>query len=74
MALTPEKKMIKYVISDINSHLTGAKIERNSKNDIISRNGHRIKIIQPNLMIYVSFFPAEDALSNAMKIDITFSL
>ena len=33
------------------------------ENDCISRNGHRIKITQPNLMILVSFSSAENALS-----------
>ena len=39
----------------------------------ISKNGHRIKIIQPNLMILVSFSSAEEVLSNDVKIYHTFS-
>ena len=37
------------------------------ENDCISRNGHRIKITQPKLMILVSFSYAEVALSNDVK-------
>ena len=40
---------------------------------VFSRNGHRIKITQPNLMILVSFSSGEDALSNDVKIYHTFS-
>ena len=42
------------------------------ENDRIFRNGHRIKITQPNLMILVSFSSAEDALSKDVKIFNTF--
>ena len=48
-----------------NSSLIGNNNQANLENDCISRNGHRIKITQPNLMILVSFFFAEDALSNS---------
>ena len=40
-----------------------AKNQAKFENDCISRNGHRIKITQPNLMILVSFSSAEDVLS-----------
>ena len=36
-------------------------------NDCVSRNGHRIKITQPNSMILVSFSSADDALFNDVK-------
>ena len=42
-------------------------------NDCISRNGHRIKITQPKLMILVSFSSAEYAWSYDMKKHYTFS-
>ena len=44
------------------------------ENDCVLRNGHRIKITQPNSMILVSFSSVEDALfSDVKKLD-TFSL
>ena len=43
------------------------------KNECILRNGHRINITQPNLMIVVSFSSAEDVLSNDVKKCNTFS-
>ena len=50
-----------------NSSLIGCKNQAKLENDCISRNGRRIKITQPNLMILVSFSSAEDALSNDVK-------
>ena len=50
-----------------NSSLIGHKNQGKFENDCISRNGHRIKITQPNLMILVSFSSVEDALSNDVK-------
>ena len=47
-----------------NSSLIGRKYRVKFENDRISRNGHRIKTIQPNLMILVSFSFAEDVWSN----------
>ena len=44
-----------------------ANIQRKFENDCISRNRHRIKITQTNLLILVSFSSAEDALSNDVK-------
>ena len=38
-------------LSRHNSSLTGSKNPAKFENDRISRNGHRIKIIKPNLMI-----------------------
>ena len=49
-----------------NSLLIGRKNQAKF-DDCISRNGHKIKITQPNLMILVSFSSAEDALSNDVK-------
>ena len=46
------------------STLIGRKNQAKSENDCVSRNGHRIKITQPNSMILVSFSSAEDALFN----------
>ena len=43
-----------------------AKIMQNLKMTV-SRNGHRFKIAQPNLIILVSFSSAEDALFNDVK-------
>ena len=46
-----------------NSSLIGRrKHQAKFGNDCVSRNGHRIKITQPNSMILVSFYSAEDAL------------
>ena len=60
-------------LSRHNSSLIGRKNPAKFENDCISRNGHRIKITQPNLMIYVSFSSAEDVLSNDVKIYNTLS-
>ena len=60
-------------LSQHNSSLIGRKNPGKFENDCISRNGDRIKITQPNLMILVSFSSAEDALSNDVKIYYTFS-
>ena len=49
-----------------NSSLIGRKNQAKFENDCISRNGHRTRIIQPNLMILVSFSSTEDALSIMM--------
>ena len=46
------------------SSLIGRKNRANFGNDRTSRNGHRIKTTQPNLMILVSFSSAEDVWSN----------
>ena len=43
-----------------NYSLIGRKTRAKFENDRISRNGHRMKITQPNLMILVSFSSAED--------------
>ena len=50
-----------------NSSLIGRKNQANVFNDFISRNRHRIRITQPNLIILVSFSSAVDALSNDVK-------
>ena len=50
-----------------NSSLIGRKNQAKFEHDCISRNGHRIKITQQNLMIFVSFSSAEDALSNDVQ-------
>ena len=50
-----------------NSSLISRKNQAHFENDCISRYGNRIKIIQPNLMIVVSFSSAKDALSNDVK-------
>ena len=44
------------------------------EHDCVSRNGHSIKITQPNSMILVSFSSAEDALFNDVKEYDTFRL
>ena len=44
-----------------------AQIQAKFENDSFSRNGHKIKITQPNLMILVSLSSAEDALFNYVK-------
>ena len=54
--------------SQHNSSIIGRKNQAKFENYCISRNGHRIIITQPNLMILVSFSSAEDALSNDVKI------
>ena len=56
-----------------NSSLIGRKKRAKFKNDRISRNGHRIKTTQPNLMILVSFSSAEDVWSNDVNKYNTFS-
>ena len=50
-----------------NSSLVGRKNQAKFENGYISRNWHRIKITQPNLMILVSFSSGEDVLSNDVK-------
>ena len=47
-----------------NSSLISRKNQAKFDNDLISRNGHRFKTTQPNLMILVSFSSAEDVWSN----------
>ena len=47
-----------------NYSLIGRKNRAKFGNDRISRNGHRIKTTQPNLMILISFPSAEDVWSN----------
>ena len=42
-----------------NSSLIGCKNQAKFENDCISRNGHRIKITQPNFMILASFSSAK---------------
>ena len=60
-------------LSRHNSPLIRRKNPAKFENDRISRNGHRIKITQPNWMIKASFSSAEDAPSNDVKIYNTFS-
>ena len=50
-----------------NSSLIGRKNQAKFENDSVSRNGHRIEIIQPNSIILVPFSSAEDALFNYVK-------
>ena len=54
-------------LSEHNSSLIGRKNPAKFENYCISRNGHRIKLTQPNLMILASFSSAEDALSIDVK-------
>ena len=54
-------------LSRYNSTFFGRKNQAKFENDCISRNGHRIKITQPNSMILVSFSSAEDVLSTDVK-------
>ena len=54
-------------LSRQNSSLIGPKNPAKFENDSISRSVHRFKITQPNLTILVSFFFAEDVLSNDVK-------
>ena len=61
-------------LSRYNSTLTSRKNQVKFENDCVSRNGHKIKIAQPNSMILVSFSSAEDALFNNVKKYDTFSL
>ena len=56
-----------------NSSLVGRKIQAKFEHYCIPRNGHRIKITQPKLMILVSLSSGEDALSNDVKISHHFS-
>ena len=56
-----------------NSALIGRKNRAKFENDRISRNGHRIKTTQPNLMILVSFSSAENVWSNDVNKYNTFS-
>ena len=60
-------------LSQHNSLLIGRKNRAKFENDCISRNRHRIKITQPNLLMMVSFSSAENALSNDVKKHNTFS-
>ena len=56
-----------------NSSLIGRKNQVKFENDCVLRNGHRIKITQPNSKILVSFSSVEDTLfSDVKKLD-TFS-
>ena len=50
-----------------NPSLVGRKNPAKFEIDCISRNGRRMIITHPNLIILVSFFSAEDALSNDVK-------
>ena len=61
------KHLIMEGFSRHNSSLIGRKNPAKFENDCISRSGHRFKITQPNLMIFVSFFFVEDALSIDLK-------
>ena len=54
--------------------LISRKNQAKFENDCISRNGHRVKITQPNSMIFLSFSSAENALSNDVKQYDIFSL
>ena len=54
-------------LSRYNSMLIGRKNQVKFENDSVSRNGHKIKITQPNSMILVLFSSAEDALFNDVK-------
>ena len=56
-----------------NSSLLSRKNPAKFENDRISRNGHRIKTTQPNLMILVSFSSAEDVWYNDVNKYNTFS-
>ena len=47
--------------------LIGRKNQAKFENDSVSRNGHKIKITQPNSTILVLFSSAEDALFNDVK-------
>ena len=60
-------------LSRHNSSLIGRKNPAKFETYSISRNGHRIKITQPNLMILVSFSSVEYAWCNDMKKHNTFS-
>ena len=50
-----------------NSSLIGRKNQAKVENDCVLRNGHRIKITQPNSMIFVSFSSVEDALFSSQS-------
>ena len=56
-----------------NFSLIGRKNQAKFDNDRISRNGHRIKTTQPNIMILVSFSSAKDVWSNDVNRYNTFS-
>ena len=60
-------KHLMEALSRQNSSLIGRKIQAKFESDCISRSGHRCKITEPNVIILVSFFSAEDALSNGVK-------
>ena len=60
-------------LSRHNSLLIRRKNPAKFENDRISRNGHRIKITQPNWMIKASFSSAEYSPSNDVNIYNTFS-
>ena len=47
-----------------NFSLIGRKTRAKFENDCVSKNGHRIKITQPNSMILVSFSSAENVYKN----------
>ena len=49
------------------SMLIGRKNQAKFENDCVTRNGHRIKITQPNSMIFISFSSAEDVLTTDVK-------
>ena len=57
-----------------NSSLIGRKNQVKFENDCVLRNGHRIKITEPNSMILVSFSSVENALFNDVNNYYTFSL
>ena len=54
-----------------NSSLIGRKNQAKFENDGLLRNGHRIKITQPNSMILVSFSSVENVLFNDVKKTVT---
>ena len=62
-----------FTLSGQNSSPIGRKNQAKFENDYISINRHRFRITQPNSMILVSFSSAEDALSNDVKKNYTFS-
>ena len=57
-----------------NSSLIGRKNQAKFENDCVLRNGHRIKITQPNSMILVSISSADVALFDDTKRHDTFRL
>ena len=54
------KNTIWKAFPDIILHSSVAKISSEFENDSVSKNGHKIKITPPNLMILASFSSAED--------------